>query len=367
MTNIQPEVRISSEALRRFAEAVFVGLGTPRARAERVAAALVSANLRGVDSHGVALLNWYANCMQRGLIDVHAEPTVISESLGHVVVDANNGLGAPTAVYAMDKCLELARGNGIAGVTVRNGNHFGMAGHYARRALPHDMIGMAMTTASRLVTPTFGVEPMLGTNPIAVAAPAGTQPAFVLDMATSVQPFGKVLLALHNCEQLPTGIATDAQGNPVLDPETFITGVREDFSTALLPLGSFAELAGYKGYGLALLVDILSGVLSGSNFGKYVAADPDAPANIGHWFMAINIATFMPVDEFKERLDSVLQELKASRNAPGEKRIYAPCEIEFETQAERSEHGIPLPAIIIDQLSALAEEFAIEFDLETML
>jgi LDH2 family malate/lactate/ureidoglycolate dehydrogenase len=338
-------------------------LDVPSEHAAVVAEVMVAANLRGVDSHGVALLNWYTNILRDGSIAKQASPTIETEGPGFTLVDGHNGLGAPAAVMAMDRCLDLTASNGVACVTVRNSNHFGMAGYYAMRALPRDMIGLAMTNASRLIAPTFGVEPMLGTNPIAVAVPAGSERPFVLDMATSARPFGIVIIAQSRGEQLPEGIAVDQDGQPVHDPVRFIQGVRQDFSTALLPLGSFAELASYKGYGLAMLVDILTGVLSGANFGKHVGEDPPNPANVGHWFMAIKVEAFMPIDVLKARMDSLINELKASRKAPGQERIYIPGEIEFETEAERLEHGIPINQYMLNQLRSLADQTGTAFDL----
>ncbi|HEX9924464.1 MAG TPA: Ldh family oxidoreductase [Anaerolineae bacterium] len=357
-------VRISSTALTTFIHNVLTNLDVPPEPAATVAEVMVAANLRGVDSHGVALLNWYANILRDGSIARHVSPIIEAEGPGFAMVDGHNGLGAPVGVMAMNKCLDLAASNGVACITVRNSNHFGMAGYYAMRALPRDMIGLAMTNASRLIAPTFGVEPMLGTNPIAVAVPAGNERPYVLDMATSARPFGKVVMAQARGEQLPEGVAIDQEGQPVRDPEQFIQGVRQDFSTALLPLGSLAELASYKGYGLAMFVDILTGVLSGANFSKHVGADPPDPANVGHWFMAIKVEAFMPVAALKARMDSLIKELKESRKAPGQQRIYIPGEIEFETEAERLEHGIPIDQAILNQLRSLADQTGTAFNLD---
>jgi len=358
-------VRVSPTALREFITSILTTLEVSPSQAAIVADALAAANLRGVDSHGVALLNWYANSLSRGLIVKNESAVIETEGPGFAIVDARNTLGAPAAIMAMDKCLELARTNGLACVTVRNGNHFGMAGYYAMKALPQDMVGMAMTNASRLVAPTFGVEPMLGTNPIAVAVPAGSEYPFVLDMATSTRPFGKTVVAKDRGELLPEGVAIDAEGQPVHDPGVFIEAVRKH-TMALLPLGSFAELASYKGYGLAMLVDILSGVLSGANFGKHVNEHPEEPANVGHWFMAINVASFLPVNELKTRMDTLIKELKESRKAPGQQRIYIPGEIEFETEIKRTKNGIPLDLNLVNLLQSLADDIGTPVKIEVI-
>ena len=363
--NEKQTIRVNPTVLREFITGVLITLDVSPSQAVIVAEVMVAANLRGVDSHGVALLSWYANVLRRGLVQKNGSAVIETEGPGFAVVDARNSLGAPTAIMAMDKCLELAHINGLACVTVRNSNHFGMAGYYAMRALPKDMIGMAMTNASRLVAPTFGVEPMLGTNPIAVAVPADKQYPFVLDMATSARPFGKAVVAKDRGELLPEGIAIDAQGQPVHDPGELIEAVRK-YSMALLPLGSFAELASYKGYGLAMLVDILSGVLSGSSFSKHVNESPNEPANVGHWFMAINVEAFLPVNELKSRMDTLIKELKESRKAPGQQRIYIPGEIEFEAEIERTKNGIPLDVNLANVIQSLADDIGASVKLEIL-
>lgn len=358
-------VRVNPMALREFITRVLTTLEVSPSQAAIVADVMVAANLRGVDSHGVALLNWYVNTLTHGLVLKSGSAVIEAEGAGFATVNARNTLGAPAAIMAMDKCLELARTNGLACVTVRNGNHFGMAGYYAMKALPEDMIGVAMTNASRLVAPTFGVEPMLGTNPIAVAVPAGSEYPFVLDMATSTRPFGKAIVAKERGELLPEGVAIDAKGQPVHDPGEFIEAVRKH-TMALLPLGSFAELASYKGYGLAMLVDILSGVLSGSNFGKHVNENPEEPANVGHWFMAINVKSFLPVNELKTRMDTLIKEIKKSRKAPGQQRIYIPGEIEFETEIERTKNGIPLHLNLVNVIQSMTDDIGTPVKLVTL-
>ncbi len=362
-TYAQP-VRVSAAHLRTFVTRVLENLDVPTAQATAVAEVMVSANLRGVDSHGVALLGWYVNNLVKGAVLKNGSPLIEAEGPSYAIINGGNALGPYAALTATDKCLELAWTNGLACVTVHNSNHLGMTGYYAMRALSKDMIGVAMTNASRLIAPTFGVEPMLGTNPIAVAVPSGSQYPFVLDMATSTWPYGKVMMAKHKNQQLPEGIAINAAGQPIQNPDEFIEAVRVNFDGALLPLGSFAELASYKGYGLAMLVDILSGVLSGSNFGKDVGAKPEGPANVGHWFMVIKVDSFMPIDQMKARMDSLITELKASRKAPGQDRIYIPGEIEFETEKERSQIGIPLAPGILSALRSVAEQSGALFDLE---
>ena len=363
--NSEHSVRIPAERLRQFVAQVLTTAGVGANDSQIVADVLTAADLRGVESHGVALLGWYLAQIQMGAISLSSSASVVREGGAVALIDANNTLGAPVSVRAMDMCLDLAEEFGISAVSVRNSNHFGMAAYYALRALSRDMIGLAMTNASRLIAPTFGTEPMLGTNPLAVAVPAGASLPYVLDMATSVRPFGKIATAQQAGAQLPTGVAIDAQGQPIHSPEYFIKAVRTTFEAALLPLGSEAELSSYKGYGLAMLVDILSGVLSGANFSKDVGSDPAAPAGVGHWFLAINVSNFMPLDQFRARMDALANDLTASRKAPGASRIYIPGEIEFETEMQRNREGIPIDVAGLQSLHQIAERTGVALELSS--
>lgn len=355
------DVLIPAATLEQFVADALSAVGVAAAEATSVAQVMIAASVRGVDSHGIALLSWYLNDLEREKVNLRNEARVTFETGSMLVIDAGNSLGAPVATMAMERCIEKARTAGIACATVNHANHFGMAAAYAMQALPHNMIGMAMTNASRLVAPTFGVEPMLGTNPIAMAAPAGRELPFVLDMATSVMPFGKTVMADKRGELLPQGVAIDSDNQPLQDPAAFIHAARATFGAALLPLGSDPTLSSYKGYGLAMLVDILSGVLSGAGFGKSVSEDPDRPSDVGHWFMAMNISSFMEVGEFQARMDTLISQLKGSRRAAGQPRIYVPGEIEFETEVRRKQEGIPVDGHTVSQLEAIAERYGLDW------
>lgn len=362
-SNSEQAVRIPADRLRHFITRALATAGVHTSQGKIVADVLTAASLRGVDSHGVALLGWYLAMIRKGAISLSASPEVAREGGAVALIDAKNTLGAPVSVRAMDICLDLAEEFGIAAASVRNSNHFGMAAYYPLRALPRNMIGLAMTNASRLVAPTFGTEPMLGTNPLAVAVPAGRAFPYVLDMATSVRPFGRIVTAQKEGAALPDGVAIDSDGQPVHSAGTFIKAVRTTFEAALLPLGSTADLSSYKGYGLALLVDILSGVLSGANYSKDVASDPEGPAGIGHWFVAIDVARFMSPDRFRARMDALIEDLTTSRKAPGAARIYIPGEIEFETERERARDGIPFDAADLQSLRQIAESTGVALEL----
>lgn len=338
----------------------FVKLGVPKDRAEITAEILQAADLRGVSSHGIIRLQtYYGSRLQKGLIDPLANNEVLRESPASIAIDGKNGLGQVAGKEAMLRCIEKANQSGVAMVTVNNSNHYGIAGYYAMMALEHDMIGISFTNAQPLVAPTFGRNRLLGTNPIAVAAPAFSQKPFVLDMATSIVPIGKVTVYDKAGDELPQGWAVDSDGNPTQDPKAVLNG------GALFPLGGPEYLRGYKGYGLALWVDIFSGVLSGAAFGKNVA-NPNKPtnANVGHFFAAIRLDAFRDPDEFKKDLDNLFNQLKTAEKAVGQDRIFIHGEKEFELTEKFQKEGIPLLAEVVKSLQVAGDSVGIPFDLE---
>lgn len=340
----------------------FVKLEVPRDRAEIVAEILQSADLRGVSSHGIIRLQtYYGSRLQKGLINPLAENEILRESPASISLDGKNGLGQVSGKDAMFRCIEKAKTSGVAMVTVRNSNHYGIAGYYAMMALEHDMIGISFTNAQPLVAPTFGKNRLLGTNPIAVAAPAFAEKPFVLDMATSIVPIGKVTVFDKSGEQLPDGWAVDSNGSTTTDPKSVLNG------GALFPLGGPELLRGYKGYGLALWVDIFSGVLSGAAFGKNVA-DPNkgTNANVGHFFAAMRLDAFRDPDEFKKDLDELFTQLKTADKADGQNRIYIHGEKEFELTEKYQKEGIPLLEEVVKSLKSAGETVGVPFDLESL-
>ncbi len=258
---------------------------------------------------------------------------------------------------------------GVGVVAVRNSNHFGIAGYYASLALAHDCIGMATSNAGRLVIPTFGREPMLGTNPIAVAAPAGSEPPYVLDMATSTVAMGKIEIRDRLGQALPSGWAVDRDGLPFHDAHQARAQLSQRAGAGLLPLGGLGETTGgHKGYGLSLLVDILCGVLAGAAYADLIMSEgvaggtPTHP-NLGHVFAALRVNAFRPLDEFRAAMDDLQRRLKSCPKADGHERIYIHGEKEHEALAERSRLGIPLDPHVVDDLRTLAQELGIPFDL----
>lgn len=354
MTETTERTRVSHDSLRHQIAALFHRLGVPEGDAEVAADVLVQADLRGVESHGVsnyvALI--YVPGLTSGVINPHPKVHVEHAHRATAMVNGDGGLGMVVGHFAMNEAIHLARDTGAAWVTVRNSRHFGMAAYYAMMALEHDMIGFAFTNAGPIVVPTFGRQPMLGTNPIAFAAPAGEEWPFVLDMATSTVAIGKVFGALRTGGTIPVGWAVDTEGRPTTDAHAAVQ------SRSLMPLGGPVETGGYKGYGLATMVDILSGVLSGAGFGAALAG-----GEVGHLVGAISVDAFRPAADFKAMMDESIRALRSSATAEGADRIYVAGEIEFETERERRANGIPLHTEVIDTLRALCEDHRVPWTL----
>jgi L-2-hydroxycarboxylate dehydrogenase (NAD+) len=351
-----------AEDLRSYIIRFFTKLNVPEDHAITAADILISADLRGVSSHGIIRLHsYYGSRILKGLIDPLSPYTTVRETGTTMLIDGGNGLGMVVGQNAMLRCIDKARHNGVAFVTVRNSNHYGIAGYYAMMALPHDMIGISFTNAQPLVAPTYSRKRILGTNPIAVAAPALNQRPYVLDMATSIVPIGKVTVYDKAGESIPEGWGIDNEGQVTTDPKRVLSG------GALMPLGGIDLMRGYKGYGLALLVDIFSGVLSGAATGLEVGAQGrDAPANVGHFFAAVSIDAFRDPQAFKADLDQLMQTLKDAPKAAGQERIFIHGEKEFELAEKNAREGIPLLLEVVKGLHEAGEIVGVPFDLETL-
>jgi LDH2 family malate/lactate/ureidoglycolate dehydrogenase len=354
------EYQLSTEPkLKAFVSEALVRSGVARDHADVVADVLVAADLRGIESHGVARLeSYYVSRIRSGHLNPKPNYEVVRETETTVLLDADNGLGHPAGKLAMQKVIEKAKQHGSAFGGVRNSNHFGIAGYYAMMALEHDMIGMASTNSVKYGAPTFGKDVLLGTNPLAYAIPAGEEPAFVLDFATTTVPKGKLEVYKRKNKPLLPGWAIDGAGSMTTDPDEALRG-------ALLPLGGFGtEGGGHKGYGLGLLVDILCGVLSGGAFGPTLPHVTDTNMGaISHWFGAFRVDGFRDVPAFKADMDKELRFFKSSQRVPGEDRIYVAGEPEFEKTAYHRQYGVPVHAKVWDGLSKLASELNIPFDI----
>lgn len=340
----------------------FRKLGVSQAHAETAAEILITADLRGISSHGIIRLHtYYGSRILKGLIDPASPFHTIRETPATLLIDGGNGLGMVVSKHAMQAAIDKARQNGAALVTVRNSNHYGIAGYYAMMALPHDMIGVSFTNAQPLVAPTYGRTRIIGTNPIAVAAPALTERPYVLDMATSIVPIGKITVYDKAGESIPEGWGVDKDGLVTTSPSAVLQG------GALLPLGGSDIMRGYKGYGLGVMVDLFSGLLSGAAFGPQVGAPGmDQPANVGHFFAAIDIAAFRDPQAFKTDLDRLIRTLKDAPKAAGQERIYIHGEKEFELYERNSREGVPLLAEVVKGLREAGEEIGVPFNLQSL-
>ena len=348
--------RINHEKLTRFVSRSFEKLGVPASDSEIAANVLVASDLRGVDTHGVIRFNphaWYVKWLRDGAMTAKPNIRVITETPSTALLDADNGMGFVAGHRAMELAIKKAKASGVGIVTVRNSRHYGMSAYYSMLALPHDLIGIAMTNASRQVVPTFGREARFGTNPICFAVPAQNEKPFVLDMATTTAAAGKLELAIRLGKPVPTGWALNEKAEPTTDPKVAQQARR------LLPLGGSRESGSHKGYGLGILVEILCGVLTGTVTALNANQEPR-----GHFFGAINPAAFRPAADFKSDMDRLIRELKATTPVEGESRVYVAGEIEYETAEERSERGIPLHSSVLKGLRDVGTQLGVPYDLE---
>lgn len=354
-------MNFSLSQLLTFTKSVLLQIGCSEEDAAIAADVLLSADLRGVDSHGVARLSGYVRLWEAGRINAKPDVKVVYETPSTAVVDGDGGLGLVVAPFAMQLAIEKAKTAGTGWVSVKNSNHYGIAGIHAMQALQHDMIGISLTNASPLVSPTFSSERLLGTNPIAVAIPAKNQPPFVADMATTTAANGKLEILQRKGEEAPLGWIQDKEGSPTTSPY----GVRD--GGALLPLGGDREHGSHKGYALGAIVDIFSAVLSGANYGPWVPPfvaflqpDPNPVGEgLGHFFGAMRVDAFRPAEEFKANMDTWIERFHNAKTTPGNDRVLVPGDPERELEAERRLQGIPLIKPVEDDLRALGEKFGV--------
>jgi LDH2 family malate/lactate/ureidoglycolate dehydrogenase len=349
------------DELKQFAYSVFIKMGCPAEDAHLAADALLAADVRGIDSHGVARLSGYVRLWEANRINPKPVIKIIHETSGTATVDGDSGLGLVVAPQAMALAINKAKTCGTGWVAVRNSNHFGIAGYHAMLALKHDMIGWAMTNASPLVAPTFSTERLLGTNPISVAIPAGNQPPFVLDMATTTAANGKLEILQRKNKEAPLGWIQTKEGRPSTNPHELKEG------GALIPLGSDYEHGSHKGYGLGAMVDILSAVLSGANYGPWVppfVAFLQPPANpvgagIGHFLGAMRIDAFRPAEEFKHHMDTWIARFRSARTTEGVTSVLIHGDPEREMTNKRLRDGVELNPAVENDLFGLAERFGL--------
>lgn len=330
-----------------FCTDIFVRLGVREDRARLLADTMVQANLRGVDSHGVTRTGIYVERIRRGLVDPHAEPEIVKESPAMALIEAKSGIGQVVSYEAMRLAIKKARAMGTGLVGVRGSNHFGAAAYYTMCALKEDMIGIAMSNAPATMAPWGARTPYIGTNPISVAVPAKNRLPIVFDMATSIVARGKIILAAQKGESIPEGWAIDTQGRITTDAQKALEG-------AVLPFG------GAKGSAIAILIDVFSGILTGAAFGPHIGdlyRNFQDRQNLGHVFIAIDPGYFGDVEDFKERVDRMIEEIKDLPPAYGVEEVLLPGEIEFRMEETRKRDGIPLEPEVEDMLQRLGKEF----------
>lgn len=353
---------IAYDELHKFTQQVFTDMGCPPGDAELAATVLIAADARGVDSHGVARLSGYIRLWEAGRINATPQIKITYETPSTAVVDGDAGLGLVVAPFAMQVAVKKAAIAGSGWVSVKNSNHFGIAGYHAMMALQHDMTGIAMTNASALVAPTFSVERMLGTNPIAVAIPAGRQPPFVADFATTTASNGKLEILQRKNAPAPLGWVQDNKGSDTADAHALKSG------GIMLPLGSDREHGSHKGYALGSIVDIFSAVFSGASYGPwappfpaYVPMPENMPGKgLGHFFGAMRIDAFRPADEFKTHMDNWISRFRRATPAPGHDRVLIPGDPEREMEEIRMKEGIPIIESVYNDLRNVAEKFGID-------
>jgi LDH2 family malate/lactate/ureidoglycolate dehydrogenase len=352
MKALSEPVLIDAEVLRGFTEKVFKRLEVPPEDAKIATDVLIEADLRGFDCHGVARLYPCFNRIKNGVIETRPKIKIkwLTHSTGHC--DGGNGLGMVVGWHAMKACLYRAEEFGSAFLAVNRSNHFGIAGYYSSMALDLGMIGIAMSNGSPRVVPTGGTTGILGTNPMSVAVPNKQESPFILDMATSAVSSGKIDVVIRKGEKAPNGWVYPSV-EPFLDSQGVVP-----MSVLQYPLGGTKVTGGHKGYGLALMVDILSGILSGANFGSRLSASkmPDTPANIGHFFGAMKISGFRRIGEFSRDFDSLVQDVKSSPLEPDTERIFIPGEPEIIAREENQRKGIPILPSVLERLKQIGSE-----------
>jgi L-2-hydroxycarboxylate dehydrogenase (NAD+) len=357
-------LRFKREELIDYVVSYMGKLGVPEDDARIIGDVLIEADCRGVKTHGlIRLATYYGNRLKKGYMDPLTPVTMVKESENTALMDGGNGCGQVASHKAMSLCIEKAKKANMAIVTVRNSNHYGIAAYYAMMALKHNMIGISLTNSQPLAAPTYGRTAVLGTNPISVAVPTSREYPYLLDMATSTVPIGRIKVYEKKGEKIPLGWALDDDGIVTDDPKK----VQSGGPGALMPLGGTDIMSGYKGYSLAFLVEILCGVLSGGNFLTNVGFPHEPqPSGVAHFFMAFKIDAFQAPDAFKQQMDSAISLLKNAPLAKDQSRIYIAGEKEFEAAEENRKKGVPIMSQVIEDLRKAGEDIGVPFDVQAL-
>jgi LDH2 family malate/lactate/ureidoglycolate dehydrogenase len=344
------DTRVQADKLRVFCYEALERAGVPAADARIVADIQVESDLRGVHSHGTIAIVGYISRIQQGGTNPRPNIVIVNESASHALVDGDHGLGQLVGTRAMELCIAKARKNGMACVGVLRSSHYGAAATYSMMAMRQDLIGLSATNAAAIQPPTGGKTGIFGTNPISVAAPTASSYPYVLDIATSAVATQKIVQARREGQKIPLGWGVDKDGNPTDDPQVALTS------------GIQPPMAGYKGYGLAMMVEILAGVLTGAWFGRASEGKnwaPNLKTNIGHFFAAVDPAIFMPLDVFKQRMEQLISEIHGAEKMQGVDRIYVPGEIEYLKREDYLKNGIPFPPATLARLEQFGKELGI--------
>jgi LDH2 family malate/lactate/ureidoglycolate dehydrogenase len=357
--------RVPAERVRRQTESILLAWGMEAEAARITAEVMTETDLIGVDSHGISMMPGYDEKRRRGQLNFRARPRIVKESPVTALIDADAGLGHPVSVMAMTMAAEKCRTHGIASVSVFNSHHFGAAGYYAQLAAQRGVIGL-VTSSSRIVSvvPTGAAEPVLGTNPIAVAAPAAKNPPVVLDMATSVVAVNKVKVYALNNKPIPEGWVVDGAGRAVTNSDEALATLTQRPEGGLTPVGGGTkEIGGHKGYGLSLIAQILGGTLAGGSFSpiRNRTQRPQDPDNIGHLFLAIDPGWFRAAGAFEADVDAIVETLHGARPARAGEPVLVAGDPERATRADRLTHGVPIPEKLKAQLRAIAEAARVDY------
>ena len=356
-------VYLPVDTLRHFMVDVFVGVGVPKEEADICADVLIASDLRGIESHGVGRLKMYYDRIKQGVQKATTNFEIVREGPTTAVVDGHHGMGMVIGVRAMQMAIDKAKAYGLGAVAVRHSTHYGIAGYYPLMAVKAGLIGFSVTNARPAIAPTFGVQPMLGTNPIAFGAPTDEECPFLFDAATSIIQRGKIEVLALKEKPAPEGWIIDQQGHFVTDPPQILDDLVKGIN-ALLPLGGAGEMmSGHKGYGLGTIVEILSAALQGGSFlyglTGFDAQGKKQPHKLGHFFLAMDVAHFLPLDEFKAITGGIVRELRAARKEPGQERIYTAGEKEFEMEKLVRVQGVPVVPSLQKEIKFLQAELGL--------
>ncbi|HPI91820.1 MAG TPA: Ldh family oxidoreductase [Deltaproteobacteria bacterium] len=352
-------IYVDHQELRRFMKEGFIAMGVPAPDADICADVLIESDMRGIKSHGIGRFKMYIDRMKDGIISPVCRETIIRETDNTAVIDGGDSLGHVVACHAMQLAIDKARKHNIGMVAVKNSTHFGICGFYPSMATAQDMVGLAFSNARPSVAPTYGVEPVLGTNPISFGAPSDEVYPFLLDIATSTTQRGKIEVYAREGIPTPKGLTIDLAGNEPTDSKALLK-MFVDGTASLLPLGGAGEeLGGHKGYGLNVMVEILCAAFSDGSFGKALSGmdgDKHIPHRLGHFFVAVNIESFVPIAVFKAITGAIMRDIRSSAKAPGHDRIYLAGEKEFEMIERRRKEGVPVNKSMQDIMIELARE-----------